>query len=90
MEKELTFYKLLLALVLFLALLPSVLCSEMERIDVAVTAYNVDRAVIKDTRKVELRKGENSPALNAVCEYIFLVIYLGSSKSGETIVSLEF
>ena len=58
-KKELTFCKLLLALVLFLALLPSALCSEMERVDVAVTAYNVDRAVIKDTRKVELRKGEN-------------------------------
>ncbi len=32
---------------------------ELKRVDVAVTAYNVDRAVIKDTRQIVLAKGEN-------------------------------
>jgi len=38
------------------------ICAEgvgLKKVDVAVTAYNVDRAVIKDTRKIVLAKGEN-------------------------------
>ena len=33
--------------------------AELTRVDVAVTAYNVDRAVIKDTRQIVLAEGEN-------------------------------
>ena len=38
------------------------ICSEgvaLKRVDVAVTAYNVDRAVVKDTRRIVLMEGEN-------------------------------
>ncbi len=32
---------------------------ELERVDIAVTAYNVNLAVIKDTRRIELEEGVN-------------------------------
>jgi len=38
---------------------PLSLADELKREDIAVTAYNVDRAVIRDTRSVELEKGVN-------------------------------
>ncbi len=49
----------ILLAVFFAASVNLVGAGEHKQVDVAVTAYNVDRAVIKDTRKIKLEKGEN-------------------------------
>lgn len=46
-------------ILLFLILSQILFAEPLKRVDIAVTAYNVDRAVIKDTRVVYLDSGIN-------------------------------